>query len=111
MGNSPNIDRVAEHVVEMPAAEGSAIAILPCPRSGSARPPAAIDLLLHLPHSSVLEVQPEQSPHGFRFLLLDPERPTVRLIAERDKASHPHALLLRRGDLVADTLPRDFALE
>jgi hypothetical protein len=33
------------------------------------------------------------------------------VIAERHVAAHPHALLLGRGDLVADALAGDLALE
>jgi hypothetical protein len=32
-------------------------------------------------------------------------------VAERWHAAHPHTLLLRRGDLVADALAGDLALE
>ena len=33
------------------------------------------------------------------------------LVAERDEAAHPHALLARGGELVADALADDLALE
>src|SRR5712672_2678108 len=46
---------------------------------------------------------------GFGFI--DGEGPVLSVIANRYPASHPHALLLGRGDLVADPLTRDFALE
>jgi len=46
---------------------------------------------------------------GFGFI--DGEGPVLSVIADGYPASHPHALLLGRGDLVADPLTRDFALE
>ena len=45
------------------------------------------------------------------FLLVDGEGPAIGLVAERYEAAHPHALALGGGDLVADALSRDLALE
>jgi len=45
-------------------------------------------------------------------LTLDREKPAVlRPVAERRHAAHPHPFLFRGGDLVADALTNDLALE
>jgi hypothetical protein len=49
--------------------------------------------------------------HGLGLGKVDNERALARVIAERWVAAHPHALLFRRGDLVADAFPGDLALE
>ena len=41
---------------------------------------------------------------GLGLLLIDDELPVPHVVAERRQTTHPHALLLRRGDLVADAL-------
>jgi hypothetical protein len=46
-----------------------------------------------------------------RVLLFDHQLMVCDLIAKRDVSAHPHALLLRGGDLVADALARHLALE
>ena len=45
------------------------------------------------------------------MILDDVQRPVLDPIAERDHAAHPDALPLRGGDLVADPLAGDLALE
>ena len=42
------------------------------------------------------------------LLLIDDQLPILDVVAERRQAAHPHALLLRRGDLVADSLAGHF---
>src|SRR4029077_11967685 len=49
--------------------------------------------------------------HGFRLALDDDELAVLRLITERRRAAPPTPLLLRGGDLVADALADDLALE
>ena len=53
----------------------------------------------------------EDRPDGHRLGFIDGEGPVLSVIADGHPASHPHALLFGRGDLVADPLTRDFALE
>ena len=54
---------------------------------------------------------PEDEPDGYRLGFVDDEFGVLDVIAERHIAAHPHALCLRRGDLVADALAGDLALE
>jgi hypothetical protein len=49
--------------------------------------------------------------HGFRLTVHDDEPVVPNLIAERRHAAHPHPLLFRGGDLVADAFTGDLALE
>ncbi len=67
--------------------------------------------MLHPAHVAVLEIKPEDGAHGLGFCLVDDQRAVVGLVAERHEAAHPHALLLRGGDLVPDALAGDLALE
>ena len=48
---------------------------------------------------------------GESFLLIDDQLPVLHVIAEGRQATHPHALLLGSGDLVADTFAGDLPLE
>ena len=56
-------------------------------------------------------IAPEDQPDGRRLRLIDDQLAVLDVIAERHVAAHPHALLLRRRDLVADALAGDLALE
>src|SRR5580700_2461476 len=58
-----------------------------------------------------VQVAAEDDPHSLGFLRIDHELLVARLIAERHRPTHAHALLLRGGDLVANALARDLALE
>src|SRR5208282_1176518 len=49
--------------------------------------------------------------HDFRLAADDDELAVLRLVTERRHPAHPHPLLLRGGDLVADALADDLALE
>jgi hypothetical protein len=50
-------------------------------------------------------------PHCVRLVRDDSELVILDAIAERWHAAHPHALLLRGGDLVANAFAGDFAFE
>ena len=65
------------------------------------RPEASpIGLLLYKRHIRMRQIPPEQRPHRLR--LVDNQLFFDRVIAQRRNTAHPHALLLRGGDLVAD---------
>src|SRR5215831_17152578 len=55
-------------------------------------------------HRPEFDVAPEDVEEGLSLLLIDDQLPIPDIIAERRQSAHPHALLLRRGDLVADPL-------
>jgi len=99
-------------VVEKPPTEGlpsAEPAVRARTQLADESPP--IGFLLHLSHGAELEIELEHRAHRLGFDLVDRERSAVRLVAERDGASHPHALALRSTDLVADPLAGDLALE
>jgi len=56
-------------------------------------------------------IAPEHHPDGRRLRLIRDQFAVLDVVAERHVAAHPHALLLRRRDLVADALAGDLALE
>ena len=105
------IDPVLQHQVE-----GAAGEMWP----PASRPPAPSRRLLH---TQSIEFGPEQrdraqfriaskdQPDGLGLSLIHGQLAVLDIIAERDVAAHPHALLLRRRDLVADALAGDLALE
>src|SRR3984893_9642553 len=75
--------------------------------AGGARPPLAADavsfeLLLQQTHRAQRGVAPEDMPHGLSLALDHDQLVIVGSVAERWHSAHPHPLLLRRGDLVAD---------
>ncbi len=58
-----------------------------------------------------LEVPAEDVKNGNCLRLVDDKAPVLRIIAKRRVATHPHALCLRGGDLVANALPGYLAFE
>src|SRR6202007_744010 len=64
------------------------------------------------PHDAAdLEITSEEGSEESGMLLDHMARPVLDPIAERNHASHPDALPLRGGDLVADPLASDLALK
>src|SRR6266404_3939921 len=55
--------------------------------------------------------QVKDGPDGHGLSFIDGEGAILSVVADGYPASHPHSLLLGCGDLVADPLARDFALE
>jgi len=55
------------------------------------------------------QIKDDSDGEGLGFI--DGEGPVLSVVADGYPASHPHSLLFGRGDLVADPLTRDFALE
>src|SRR5208283_3250600 len=62
-------------------------------------------------HRSEFKIAPKDVAHSRRFRFVDDEFAFLDVVAERRLPAHPHALLFRRGDLVADSLSCDLALE
>ena len=54
-------------------------------------------------HRSELDVTAKYMEDSACLLFVDDELPVPDLVAERRQAAHPHALLFRCGDLVADS--------
>src|SRR3984893_12072257 len=73
--------------------------------------PQAVGLSLDPAHAAELTIKGEDATHGLRLGRVDDERALARVVAERHITAHPHALLLRGGDLVADPFSGDLTLE
>jgi hypothetical protein len=97
----------------VPAREGFAATLYAARRCATlCAEPEAVGLLLDPAHAAELTIKGEDAAHGLGLGRVDDERAFVRVVAERHVAAHPHALLLRGCDLVADpfaggqTLPK-----
>src|ERR1700730_15251453 len=80
--------------------------------AGGARPTLAADavsfeLLLQQTHRAQSGVAPEDMADGLSLALDHDQLVIAGSVAERWHAAHPHPLLLRRGNLVADALAGD----
>jgi hypothetical protein len=62
----------------------------------------SIEFCLEGTHRPEFDVTPEYMKDGLCLLFIDDELPVPDIVAERRQAAHPHALLLRRGDFIAD---------
>jgi hypothetical protein len=105
--NAADIDRIGKEAVEVSATERGS------PRLSSIEHRAQLGcksqlltLLLQLPDAPELEVELKQQPDHLGFFGIDAKLAIDGVIAKRHGATHPHALLLGGGDLVADPLAR-----
>src|SRR3984893_14466478 len=106
------IDAVLQHQIEGTA--GKWLATRDSARG--ARPQLALDaqglqLVSQPPDRAEFGIAAKNEAHDFRLAFDDHELAVLRLIAERRHPPHPHPLLLRGGDLVANALADDLALE
>src|SRR5271166_5494174 len=96
----------------MPTREGSAATLGAIRRRAAlGTEPEAVSLLLDPAHAAELPIKREDMAHGLGLGGIDDKRALARVIAQRHIAAHPHTLLLRGGDLVADPFAGDLALE
>src|ERR1700730_4914136 len=106
------IGAVLQHLVERAARKR-----LPAHEPpGSARPrlafdPARFELRLQQSDRAEFGIAAENQPNGIGLAVDHDELVVLHSIPERRHATHPHPLLLRGGDLVADALADDLALE
>ena len=112
VNNLTQIDAVLQHQVERAAREWLATR----DAARGARPQfdlnaPGVELVLQQPDRAEFDIAAKNEAHGFRFAVDDDELAVLRLIAERRHPAHPHPLLLRGGDLIADPLADDLALE
>ena len=105
------IDAVGEQMIERAAPERAAAFM------GAAGPlldlgavPVAGELLDQFAGRAKGDVAAQDVTDQFGFAFIDDELTVADVIAERDGISHPQALLLRGGDLVADDDEADPAL-
>src|SRR3984893_3365386 len=106
------IGAVLQHQVERAARERLAADEAP----GSARPrltfdPARFELRLQQADRTEFGIAAENQANGIRLAIDHDKLVVLRSRPERRYAPHPHPLLFRGGDLVADALADDLALE
>src|SRR4030088_3164291 len=106
------VDPVLQYQVERATGER-----LAAPASARGTGPAfagdavRFELRLQQPHRAELGITLEDVADGLSLALDWGKLVIAGSVAKRWYPAHPHALLLRRGDLVADTLAGDFPLE
>src|SRR5206468_1463544 len=94
--------------VDVSAREGFATALGAARRRAAlCAEPEAVGRLLDPAHATDLAIKGENATHGLGLGRVDDQRALARVVAERHIAAHPHALLLRGGDLVADPFAGD----
>src|SRR5262245_17648818 len=106
------INSVLQHQVERTA--GDWLAAMPAAirgRSDLADNASGIEILLQFPNRLEFGVTPKDVSNRLGLYLIHDELPLFDVVAERERAAHPQALLLGRRDLVTDALTRDLALE
>jgi len=73
--------------------------------------PAPVELLLKQPHTTQLQIAPEDLPHHFRFSRVNDQASLARFVPQRDHPTHPKALAPGDGDFVANSFPSHLTLE
>src|SRR4029077_1431096 len=110
--NLTDVDRVRQQSVDVPAREGSAAALDAVSRRAALRAePQAVGLLFDPAHTAEFTIKGEDALHDLGLGRVNDEGRLSRVVAEAHNTAHPHALLLRGGDLVADPFAGDLALE
>ena len=106
------IDPVLQHQIECPAGEMLAAGQ---PSAGSftalAHNTQSVEFGPEQRDRAQFRIAPEDQPDGRGLRLIHDQFAVLDVVAERHVPAHPHALLLRRRDLVADALADDLALE
>src|SRR6266478_6151020 len=106
------IDAVLQHQVERAAGEWFPTRDAARGARSQLAPDApGLQFFLQQPDRAEFGVAPKDEAHDFRLAVDDDELAVLRPVTERRHAAHPHPLLFRGGDLVADTLADDLALE
>src|SRR5712692_4387821 len=106
------IDPVAQHQIERSARQRlAAPAAARRADPGFAANAGGVELLLQEPHRTERGVAAENVLDGLGFARDDDQLMVSAPVTEGRHATHPHALLLRGGDLVADALSCDLALK
>src|ERR1022692_475231 len=70
-----------------------------------------VDRLFETGGASRFEISAEKASNDFGMVFDNVQGATLDAVAQRNHAAHPHALLLRSGDLVPNPLSCDFAFE
>jgi hypothetical protein len=106
------IDAVLKHEIEGAVGEFLA-AISRAVRQGPPLAPNSfgIKFCLQGAHRFELNISLEDMADCESLLFIDDQLPVLNVVTERRQATHPHALLLGSGDLVADSFAGHFPLE
>ena len=80
-------------------------------RPGFALDPPGFEFVLQQPDRAEFGIAAKDGANDFGLAVDNDELAVLRPIAERRHAAHPHPFLFRGGDLVADALADDLALE
>ena len=106
------IERILQHQIQRPARKPLAAIGTAVGRHASlAHEAAGRQIVSQGTHRPEFEIAPKDRPHGRRFRLVDDELALLHVVTEPALSAHPNAFFLRSGDLVADSLPGDLALE
>lgn len=112
VSNFAPVDRVLQQGIESAAREPvstrqDATGTL-APLADNADP---VEFVAEQPDRSEFRIAPEDHAHRLGFGVIDDQLAVLNVIAERDIATHPHALSLGGGNFVTDTLTGDLTLE
>ena len=106
------VNRVRQHLVQSPARK------LPASRSHAVfrhpdfgDDPAALQIAPQEPDGTEFEISLIDVFHRRGFSRIDYQLVIADVVAERNRAAHPHSLALGGGDLVTDPLARYLTLE
>jgi len=107
-----HVNRVGQHLIERSSPEPNSAR----PRAGSRHTllskQSTCGLVLPDPADGFeLDVKLKDQSHGLSFFRVNYQMAIADVIAEWYRASHPHPLLLRSRDLVADAFAGHFAFE
>lgn len=112
VGDQTAIHRIAEHVVERAATDAAATA-LPATRASPFLRALAVpgQFLDKRRDRFELNESRKDPPHQLGFRFVDHERSIFDIVAKRQVAAHPQSARFGGGELVADALSSDLALE
>ena len=106
------IDRVREDPIEVTPRHQSASGSSACLARPNRRAKVlGVENYLEAHHAADFEIAAKEGADELGLLFDNVEGAIFDPVAERNRSAHPDALPFRRGDLVADSLARDLALE
>jgi hypothetical protein len=112
VGNLAPVDSVPQHEVQRPARKLlAAIGASIRSRAAFAYDTPSTEIISQGAHRPKFKITSKDMAHGVCFRFVDDKFAFLDVVAERGLPAHPHTLPFRRGDLVADSLSRDLALE
>src|SRR5438067_11106089 len=107
-----DVDGVAQNAIQMAPTEWAAADCVGSASAARGRSPAApINLAFETTYTAECAIQRKDLPHPRSLHFVDDQTLLVRNVADRRDPAHPHSLAFRGGDLVADALSGDLALE